>query len=583
MDAYFSVTKGHLMSKSIGDTSHPPYSVDQPLLQQHHDLPEKSWPMTQGLLSVACFVAPACFFGGVTATCFDGKKISAFEWVQAVVTVGVNAFIYWLGLLSLGSTLKNTYQSLSLDQLKRQSCSELACTGLVKASKYYLVANFAGVASLFLVGDVLRHRHLFSVPVVWMLGLSGYLMEASIALKSNNDCINGAINTVKDVYSSFALLKLTEGEVSALKSFLGGSDKNSVLLDKLNAVKGDEHKALRFSRDEAMELSALFDENQRSDLAGKLQVCPGSLLSALRGGMTIKNGVKSLLMLGYVAPLSFLMTFIGVGSMQRAIQWEGLSFLKYFPVNLAWVLQSDQWAVTAGAGFFILVSQYLLESCYAILEELTAPILALFNEKKRGEFVKAPFETIKAHIGHFVAILGIGGVSLGLGTASSIPVFDEGILKMLLDGGVNAKIIRFALSAGLNARVLAVAVAGVFNAYGMLQYFYKREKSYHKRMQARMQAANLLLAAVIIACNDQQDRAALDDDTRPSAEDQDLHVPEVAPPIKEGLGEWVGKKMTAASDAFFSVFGSPVPKQDEGDAGPVSDTREDVSTTYGSV
>lgn len=169
--------------------------------------------------------------------------------------------------------------------------------------------------------------------------------------------------------------------------------------------------------------------------------------------------LAKLMSIAVISALSFFFSIGTVGSMQRAANWNGLSWMLY-PFPLLRLLNIPAVAPIAGAGIFCLFSYYVSKSMINIL-----------NQNFRQE---------KFHLGNTALRLTILGISIASTLASSA-IQIEGQAEVLSWNNAWSSVIKTINHLHITPSVLAGFLGGVLNVYGVNLAIDQFQENYRKR------------------------------------------------------------------------------------------------------
>lgn len=162
-----------------------------------------------------------------------------------------------------------------------------------------------------------------------------------------------------------------------------------------------------------------------------------------------------------VAFLSFFFTLGSVGSVQRALEWKALSWMKY-PFPLLFLMQSQTLSPFAAIGIFFLFSFYTTKSFIAILPDIFSP----------KQF----------HAGNWLLRIFLLAVSAATTQASSA-IQIEGQSRVLAWHNTWSMLIAFINKIHITPDVLAGIIGGGLNVSGVLSSLDKAQADYRKRIE----------------------------------------------------------------------------------------------------
>lgn len=169
--------------------------------------------------------------------------------------------------------------------------------------------------------------------------------------------------------------------------------------------------------------------------------------------------LTKLMSIAVISALSFFFSIGTVGSMQRAANWTGLSWMLY-PFPLLRLLNIPAVAPIAGAGIFCLFSYYVSKS-----------MINLLNQNFCQE---------KFHLGNTALRLTILGISIASTLASSA-IQIEGQAEVLSWNNAWSSVIKTINHLHITPSVLAGFLGGVLNVYGINLAIDKFQENYRKR------------------------------------------------------------------------------------------------------
>lgn len=161
----------------------------------------------------------------------------------------------------------------------------------------------------------------------------------------------------------------------------------------------------------------------------------------------------------FVAFLSLFFTLATVGSVQRASEWEGLSWMKY-PFPLLFLIKNETVAPLSTVGIFFLFTYYVTKSFINIFSEIFSPE--------------------KFHFGNWLLRIALWAISIATTQASSA-IQIEGQRRVLAWNNAWSDLIIFINKIHITPDVIAGIIGGALNVSGIHNSFTTIQKEYQER------------------------------------------------------------------------------------------------------